>query len=207
MTENKLKNWELALLLALCVSLCVCTWAEGRQQVISGGLVRLHVIAASDDDAEQALKLRVRDGVLEYLSPKLDEVSDSDEAQQIIKSELPNIKKAAEKSAEGREIQVCLSEEYYPTREYESFSLPAGRYQSLRVIIGEGEGHNWWCIVFPPVCLSAVQSEQVEEAMSVEDYALITRQGGYELRFRTVELWGELLEKLEEHGWIAAGDE
>ena len=61
--------------------------------------------------------------------------------------------------------------------------------------------------MFPPVCLSAVQSEQVEEAMSVEDYALITRQDGYELRFRTVELWGELLEKLEEHGWIAAGDE
>ena len=61
--------------------------------------------------------------------------------------------------------------------------------------------------MFPPVCLSAVQSEQVEEAMSVEDYALITRQDGYELRFRTVELWGELLEKLEEHGWIAAGEE
>ena len=61
--------------------------------------------------------------------------------------------------------------------------------------------------MFPPVCLSAVQSEQVEEAMSVEDYALITRQDGYELRFRTVELWGELLEKLEENGWIAAGGE
>lgn len=61
--------------------------------------------------------------------------------------------------------------------------------------------------MFPPVCLSAVQSEQVEQAMSVEDYALITRQDGYELRFRTVELWGELLEKLEEHGWIAAGEE
>ena len=98
MTDNKLKNWELALLLALCITLCVCTWAEGRRQVISGGLVRLHVIAASDDDAEQALKLRVRDGVLEYLSPKLDGVSGSGEARQIITNELPNIKKAAEKS-------------------------------------------------------------------------------------------------------------
>lgn len=207
MAENRLKIWELSLLAALCVTLCVCTWAQGRQQAISGELVRLHVIAASDSEYEQSLKLRVRDDVLSYLSPKLDGAEDSEQAQSIIKSELPNIKAAAERSAEGRDIQISLSEEYYPTREYDTFSLPAGRYQSLRVIIGEGEGHNWWCIVFPPVCLSAVQSEQVEEAMSVEDYALITRQDGYELRFRTVELWGELLEKLEEHGWIAAGDE
>lgn len=194
MTDNKLKNWELALLLALCISLCACTWAEGRRQVISSGLVRLHVIAASDDDAEQALKLRVRDGVLEYLSPKLDEVSDSDEARQIIKSELPNIKKAAEKSAEGREIQVSLSEEYYPTREYESFSLPAGRYQSLRVIIGEGEGHNWWCVVFPPLCISAAEQEKAMDAMSDEERGIITEAEGYEIKFRLVELWGELME-------------
>ena len=194
MTDNKLKNWELALLLALCVSLCVCTWAEGRQQVNSGGLVRLHVIAASDDDAEQALKLRVRDEVLAYLSPKLDNASDADQAQQIIKSELPNIKKAAEKSAEGREIQVCLSEEYYPTREYESFSLPAGRYQSLRVIIGEGEGHDWWCVVFPPLCISAAEQEKAMDAMSDEERGIITEAEGYEIKFRLVELWGELME-------------
>ena len=194
MTDNKLKNWELALLLALCISLCACTWAEGRRQVISSGLVRLHVIAASDDDAEQALKLRVRDDVLEYLSPKLDEVSDSDEARQIIKSELPNIRKAAEKSAEGREIQVSLSEEYYPTREYESFSLPAGRYQSLRGIIGEGEGHNWWCVVFPPLCISAAEQEKAMDAMSDEERGIITEAEGYEIRFRLVELWGELME-------------
>ena len=194
MTDNKLKNWELALLLALCISLCACTWAEGRRQVISSGLVRLHVIAASDDDAEQALKLRVRDDVLEYLSPKLDEVSDSDEARQIIKSELPNIKKAAERSAEGREIQVSLSEEYYPTREYESFSLPAGRYQSLRVIIGEGEGHNWWCVVFPPLCISAAEQEKAMDAMSDEERGIITEAEGYEIKFRLVELWGELME-------------
>ena len=194
MTDNKLKNWELALLLALCISLCACTWAEGRRQVISSGLVRLHVIAASDDDAEQALKLRVRDDVLEYLSPKLDEVSDSDEARQIIKSELPNIRKAAERSAEGREIQVSLSEEYYPTREYESFSLPAGRYQSLRVIIGEGEGHNWWCVVFPPLCISAAEQEKAMDAMSDEERGIITEAEGYEIRFRLVELWGELME-------------
>lgn len=194
MTENKLKTWELALLFALCLTLCVGTWAEGRQQAISGGLVRLHVIAASDSEAEQALKLRVRDDVLSYLSPKLDGLTGFDEAQRLIKNELPNIKAAAEKSAEGRKIQVYLSEEYYPTREYESFTLPAGKYQSLRVIIGEGEGQNWWCVVFPPLCLSAAEQEKAMDAMGNEERGIITEAEGYEIKFRLVELWGELME-------------
>ena len=206
--ENKrFRIWEISLMLALCVTLCLGTWAQARQESISGSLVRLHVLAVSDDSNEQRIKLNVRDSVLSYISPKLEDAESPDEAKRIISSELDGIKSAAETAAEGRPVKVTLTQEYYPTRDYGSFSLPAGRYESLRVILGEGEGHNWWCIVFPPVCLSAVQSEQVEEAMSVEDYALITRQDGYELRFRTVELWGELLEKLEEHGWIAAGDE
>ena len=206
--ENKrFRIWEISLMLALCVTLCLGTWAQARQESISGSLVRLHVLAVSDDSNEQRIKLNVRDSVLSYISPKLEDAESPDEAKRIISSELDGIKSAAETAAEGRPVKVTLTQEYYPTRDYGSFSLPAGRYESLRVILGEGEGHNWWCIVFPPVCLSAVQSEQVEEAMSVEDYALITRQDGYELRFRTVELWGELLEKLEENGWIAAGDE
>lgn len=194
MAENRLKIWELALLAALCVTLCVCTWAQGRQQAISGALVRLHVIAASDDDYEQSLKLRVRDDVLSYLSPKLDGAEDTEQAQRIIKNELPNIKAAAEKSAEGRDIQVSLSEEYYPTREYDTFSLPAGRYQSLRVIIGEGEGHNWWCVVFPPLCIDAAEQRRAIDAMDEADRGIITEAEGYEIKFRLVELWGELTE-------------
>lgn len=194
MAENKLKIWETALLAALCVTLCVCTWAQGRQQAISGELVRLHVIAASDDEYEQSLKLRVRDDVLSYLSPKLDGAADTEQAQSIIKSELPGIKAAAEKSAEGRDIQVSLSEEYYPTREYDTFSLPAGRYQSLRVIIGEGEGHNWWCVVFPPLCIDAAEQEKAIDAMDEADRGIITEADGYEIKFRLVELWGKLVE-------------
>lgn len=197
MAENKLKIWEIALLAALCVTLCVCTWAQGRQQAISGELVRLHVIAASDSEYEQALKLRVRDDVLSYLSPKLDGAEDTGQAQSIIKSELTNIKAAAEKSAEGRDIQVSLSEEYYPTREYETFTLPAGRYQSLRVIIGEGEGHNWWCVVFPPLCIDAAEQRKAIDAMDEADRGIITEAEGYEIKFRLVELWGELMELIK----------
>lgn len=140
MEKYRLKIWETAALCALCVTLCVCAWAQGRQQDISSSLVRLHVIAASDEAAEQELKMRVRDSVLEYLTPVLDSAESPAQAKSIISAELPNIRAAAEKCAEGRTVRVTLGSEYYPTREYESFSLPAGQYSSLRVIIGGGAG-------------------------------------------------------------------
>ena len=196
MKEYKLKTWELAALCALCVSLCVGTWAQGRQRDISSSLVRLHVIAASDETAEQELKLRVRDNVLEYLTPVLDKAESPEEAQRIINGELTSIKAAAEACAGGRSVSVTLGQEYYPTREYEGFTLPAGQYQSLRVILGEGKGHNWWCVVFPPLCVSAAEQNRALDAMSEPERALITEADGYELRFRIVELWGELMELL-----------
>lgn len=196
MKEYKLKTWELAALCALCVSLCVGTWAQGRQRDISSSLVRLHVIAASDETAEQELKLRVRDNVLEYLTPVLDKAESPEEAQRIINGELTSIKAAAEACAGGRSVSVTLGQEYYPTREYEGFTLPAGQYQSLRVILGEGKGHNWWCVVFPPLCISAAEQNKVLDAMSEPERGLITEADGYELRFRIVELWGELMELL-----------
>lgn len=196
MKEYKLKTWELAALCALCVSLCVGTWAQGRQRDISSSLVRLHVIAASDETAEQELKLRVRDNVLEYLTPVLDKAESPEEAQRIINGELTSIKAAAEACAGGRSVSVTLGQEYYPTREYEGFTLPAGQYQSLRIILGEGKGHNWWCVVFPPLCVSAAEQNKALDAMSEPERGLITEADGYELRFRIVELWGELMELL-----------
>lgn len=197
MKEYKLKTWELAALCALCVSLCVGTWAQGRQRDISSSLVRLHVIAASDETAEQELKLRVRDNVLEYLTPVLDKAENPEEAQRIINGELTSIKAAAEACAGGRSVSVTLGQEYYPTREYEGFTLPAGQYQSLRVILGDGKGHNWWCVVFPPLCVSAAEQNKALDAMSEPERGLITEADGYELRFRIVELWGELMELLD----------
>ena len=190
---DSLKIWEVSLLLALSAALCLGTWAQGRQRELSGKLVRLHVIAASDEEAEQALKLRVRDAVLEYLSPRLIGASDSSQAQTILRQELAGIRQAAERAAEGRPVTVALSREHYPTKSYEGFSLPAGKYESLRVTLGEGKGHNWWCIVFPPVCLSASQSDTVEQQLGEEDFRLISEGDGYALRFRALELRGELI--------------
>lgn len=194
--SRRLKIWELSALIALCVCLLTGLWAEGRQQRLAAGLVRLHVLAVSDEAEEQAVKLRVRDAVLRYLAPYLDGVKSADEAEAILSGKLDGVRAAAEQAAEGRKVRVTLGDERYPTRDYAGFSLPAGRYRSLRVVLGEGKGHNWWCVVFPPVCLAAVEREAVRPVMSPEDYALITREDGWQLRFRLVELWGELLTRL-----------
>lgn len=191
-----LKRWEAAMLIALSISLCAACWAQARQQSISSSLVRLHVLAHSDSEEEQALKLRVRDEVLRYISPKLEKAGSAEQAKDIIEQELSGIAQAAASAAEGRQVKLSMGSERYPTRVYEGFSLPAGRYESLRITLGEGQGQNWWCIVFPPVCLSAVQSEPVEAVMNKEDYALVSSQPGWELRFKTVELWGELMARL-----------
>lgn len=197
MQKSKFKVWELSLLIALCVSLCVGTWAQAKQSAISGSLVRLHVLAVSDDEKEQSIKLDVRDAVLEYISPCLDGAQSSDEAKRIINENLGGIKRAAESAAQGRNVTVTLSEEYYPTREYEGFSLPAGRYDSLRVILGNGEGHNWWCVVFPPLCVSAAQQQEALDAMSDDTRGIVAESDGYQIKFRIVELWNEFMELFE----------
>ncbi len=195
--ERKLRPWELALLLALCFTLLCGTWAQGRQQVLAGKLVRLHVIAASDADEAQAVKLQVRDAVLAYLEPKLADVTDVDAAQEIIAANLDGVAQAA-RTVTPDAVTVTLGPERYPMREYETFSLPAGVYTSLRVTLGAGEGHNWWCVIFPPLCTESSLSDRAVETLSDDDVKLITEDGdGYVLRFRLLELWGKLTERLE----------
>lgn len=197
MDEKKLKTWETAALLALCIALCAGTWAQGRQEGLSRELVRLHVLAHSDAEAEQQIKLQVRDAVLAYMEPKLSGLADAAQAQLLIRENMEGIARAAASAAEGRGVQVSLGMERYPTRQYGDFSLPGGEYRSLRVVLGEGQGENWWCVVFPPLCTQAVSSESVKAVMSGGELSLIRQQGGYKLGFRSVELWNTLKEKLK----------
>lgn len=196
--ERRFKIWEMAALISLSLTLLLGTWAQARQTAISQGLIRLHVIAVSDTPQEQALKLRVRDAVLSYLTPKLESAEDREQAGSLLAAELDGIRAAAASAAEGREVSVTFGRERYPLRRYEGFSLPAGEYESLRVVLGEGKGQNWWCVVFPPLCLSAAGGEELRSTMGGEEYALISGEEGYVLRFRLVELWGELTDKLSE---------
>ena len=185
---------EQALMLAFAFSLCVCAWAEGRSRSISSSVIRLHVLAASDNAEEQALKLRVRDAVLEEMDGRLRGASSVYDAEEIILASLDDIARAAFAASEGRTVRVSFGDERYPTRVYEGFTLPAGRYRSLRISLGEGQGRNWWCIVYPQACLPGAQSGVMREAMSGADYKIISEDGGYELRLKILELWDKFKE-------------
>lgn len=196
-----LRPWELALLLAVCVTLLTGTWAQARSQLLAARLVRLHVIAVSDDDAEQAVKLQVRDAVLAYLEPQLQGVTDVDAAQQLIAGDLDGIARAAQAAAGERPVRVALGPEHYPTRDYGTFALPAGVYTSLRVTLGAGAGHNWWCVIFPSLCVPATADGFAEAAaaggFSTSEIRLLTQADpAYTVKFRSLELLQALKSRL-----------
>ena len=198
----KLRLWEAALFLAFGLTLTAGVWASASESALAGQVLRLHVVANSDSEQDQALKLLVRDAVLTRAGGLLDGASDRRSAEQALAPHLDELARAAAETlaAEGcgDAVTVTLADQWFPTKEYDGFSLPAGQYRALRVTIGEGRGRNWWCVVFPPLCLGSVTEESVEtvagEALSDGQVALITGQdGGYVLKFRFIEWWNELL--------------
>ena len=201
----KLRLWEAALLLAFGLTLTAGVWASASESALAGQVLRLHVVANSDSDQDQALKLLVRDAVLAQAVGILEGVPDRQGAERALAPHLDELARTAEKvlAAEGcgDTVKVSLAGQWFPTREYDNFSLPAGQYRALRVTIGEGQGRNWWCVVFPPLCLGSVTEESVEtvagEALSDGQVALITGQdSGYVLKFRFIEWWNELMRSL-----------
>ncbi len=175
---------------------------HGESEVYDS-VVRLHVLANSDSEEDQALKLLVRDEVLLALDGELDLCRSRDEAEAKINSLMPKIEQAAAEKIrdEGYEygVDVVLDLEEYPTREYEACAFPAGEYLSLRVIIGSGEGQNWWCCLFPPLCLSSSskQSAEMNEdafisvGLTGEQYKIITEtdKPKYRVRFKILEVF------------------
>ena len=116
--------------------------------------------------------------MLAWLAPELENVTGRDEAREIVAQSLSRIAEAAAAAAEGRRVEVSLGRESYPLRRYEGYVLPAGSYESLRVVLGEGEGRNWWCVIFPQLCLTASAAEQAQSVMNPEDFAIISEEEG-----------------------------
>ena len=173
---------------------------HGEEKIYSD-MIRLHVIAASDSEEDQAVKLQVRDAVLEVVEASMKDVKSQEEARSAIEAANDEICAAA-KSVLEREgfdypVSVELGLENYPERVYEGFTLPAGQYTSLRVIIGGGEGHNWWCVLYPPLCTTAAEDREqvfITAGFTDEQYKTITetKQVKYKVRFKVLEILASL---------------
>lgn len=199
-TGNKLHTWEAALLLAVAAALLWGACTLQRQDALEQKVIRLHVIANSDSEADQALKLRVRDRVLVLAEDILRQSGDMEEARQRLAEALPRLQQTAaeEIAAQGSRYTVSagLEETEFPTREYDGFALPSGEYLALRVVIGEGAGKNWWCVVFPSLCLPAATQEEALLTLPEGERQVVEGGQDVQVKLKAVELWESLREWL-----------
>ena len=188
------RTLALVLLIVSALTVTVCAALQVQQQRMSEKIIRLHVVANSDSSADQAIKLHVRDAVLAAARQAL---QDADDPQQAIAQALPALEAAANAAlaAQGSRdtASVSFRRELFPTRDYDTFSLPSGIYRSLRVTIGAGDGHNWWCVIFPSLCVPATADGFVQAAeaggFTRAEIGLMTQADeGYVLKFRSLEL-------------------
>ena len=169
------------------------------QGSIADKVIRFHVIANSDSTFDQALKLKVRDKIIEYITPLIDNSKNIDESRKIISDNLDNIEaiaKATLSTYSNYTVTTELTNSKFPTKNYEDYSFPAGEYEALKITIGEGNGQNWWCVMFPPLCFtdssiefSEDSVETLKENLSEKELELISNyeKPNVQIKFRFLE--------------------
>lgn len=217
---NKVKLWfkndKKVILISLLIGILATgftgyntkQYSDNIHEGLKNNLIRFHVIANSDSEQDQELKLKVRDAVLKEMSPLLNESESIEQSKQIILDNKKNIQSIAENiiksSDKNYSVTVNLEEATFPTKKYGDIVLPAGDYEALRIIIGEGKGKNWWCVMFPPLCFvdithGTVPEETKEELKNVltdEEYKIVAlteeeQTIPVKIKFKIVEWWQE----------------
>lgn len=189
--------------IGLCFIIAALFWcgtAISDRQRLNRELIRLHVVANSDSQEDQVRKLCVRDAVTDSLSRELKNAADVNEARIYLQEKLPVIQSTAQAVLRelgcDDQVSVSLCREAFDTRVYDTFVLPAGVYDALRIVIGEGEGKNWWCVVFPQLCIPAAATGFEEVAVGAGFPQTLGKslveEEGYELRFGVLDLMGKL---------------
>ena len=190
----------------LCLFVFLAAMPIAGEEAIYTDVIRLHVIAASDGDADQAAKLSVRDAILREYGAAFAAYATREEAEAAARTVLPDIERTAEETLRGLSIDdtvaVTLTVEEYGRRDYTSFSLPSGSYLSLRVMIGEASGQNWWCVLYPPLCTETAYGYKetvtgdgsIPVGLTPEEYEMITGESdGYVVKFKVLELLSDLI--------------
>lgn len=198
----KLKKIELAIISGLIISIFFNIFSFAFScKIIQKNVLRLHILANSDSSFDQRLKLKVRDEILKSGYDIFNGNETLEQAKLKIAKNLDNIRKIAEKciveNGCNYAVRVEFEKAFFDTRYYKNFTLPAGEYEALKVVIGEGEGHNWWCVMFPPLCLSASDNIDDVNSLSEEEKRLILSNPDYEVRFKCVEIYEKIKKYLK----------
>lgn len=198
---NKVKiSISFGILIAIIFS--IVSFAKTSENIRSD-VLRLHVIANSDSSVDQNLKLRLRDHLLEEGKEIFDGSVDVKNAINKIEPRINDLEKSANKFVAENgfdyNVKISLSKEYFTTRTYDNITLPAGKYLALRVIIGSGEGHNWWCVMFPPMCVPAAdKKDEIENVFSDNEIKLVESKPKYEPRFKVIEIYESIKETISD---------
>lgn len=197
----------LVILLATVITILsvLVSYSNNVNKVLADNLIRLHVIANSDSDEDQALKRDVRDVVISYMQEKLESSKNLEQARQIINNNLDEIEKLAadeiKESGKAYPVKTILGTYPFPTKAYGDVTLPAGNYEALRIVIGKGAGSNWWCVLFPPLCFVDVThgtipdsvKEDLRKSLTDEEYTIVTSADNdsdipVKIKFKVVEI-------------------
>jgi len=189
----------IALLLAIVTASGVSSLEKDCNE-IKNDVFRLHVIANSDSKEDQELKLSVRDAILKESESLFSKSTEKESAEKTAEENLGLLLKTAEdtvkKNGFDYPVSVSVGKSRFPTKTYSGVTLPAGEYDALRIVIGNGEGKNWWCVMFPPLCLSASEGKkQLSDVLSDEGFDLVQSEPKYEIRFWIVEKIEELRQR------------
>ena len=196
----RILSLELAAALALILTFVaqMLPFCRGCQNLYDN-MLRLHVIAASDSNEDQRLKLLVRDTLLREGASVFDGSADVQSAKEKLTPHFRELEQAAERvlqeNGSSDSVRVSLEKTYFDTRSYGSMTVPAGTYEAVCVRIGAAKGHNWWCVMFPPLCLPAV-SEPTDAVFSTDGRAVLGSSPRYDVRFKVVELYQSAKTKL-----------
>ena len=199
---RKYRKAEISIAIGLIVAIVFSVCGFGADCAdVRDNVVRLHVLANSDSEADQNVKLLVRDALLKSGANIFSGALTAKDAVSMLEKERETIITVAEnvlrENGFNYDVSVTVQREYFGTREYESFTMPAGEYLALKVIIGKGDGKNWWCVMFPPLCLPAAGEKTDIDAILGKDGAkLIKSNPKYEMRFKIVEIYEQMKAKI-----------
>lgn len=193
MKKHRISKLIISMGLAIAVAVTSVAVPFNRKcENIRNSVFRLHIIANSDSEVDQAMKLKVRDGMLDLAENLFKDAADHIEAKEIAEQNIGLLKQNAietlAKNGCSEDVSVTVGKAWFGTREYDDFTLPAGEYDALRIVIGEGEGKNWWCVMFPAVCLPAAKGD-IEDALDSAETEIVKGKIKYKAAFKIVEIY------------------
>lgn len=201
LVKKTIRKILISTIIGLAITSAITDYSQRVMADITSSVVRLHILANSDSDEDQQLKIKVRDDIIAYLDPLLESAENVEKTKEIIANNIEEIEKEAEKSIKKHgyayNVTAVLGKSEFPQKSYNGTTFPAGKYDALKIIIGEGNGQNWWCVLYPQLCFSYSESGELpptsktklKNVLTEDEYNIITSKDEIKFKLKIVEMF------------------